>query len=83
MGLANALHFIGIKDSIPTDEGYADGDVILVNGKEYVYNEGNWVELGDESSYALKTISITGTNGLTGTGTLDGNVTISHDNTSD
>lgn len=82
LGLSNALHFIGIKDSIPTSGTYANGDVILVGKKEYVYSNSAWVELGDESSFALKTITITGNNGLTGSGNLSGNVTLSHADTS-
>ena len=69
----------------PTINGYdwskkAAGDVVLnsTGNKEYVWNGTAWIELGDEGSYALKTISITGSNGLTGGGTLEANQTISH-----
>lgn len=82
LGLSNALHFIGVKDAIPTSGTYANGDVILVGNKEYVYSNSAWIELGDESSFALKTVTISGANGLTGSGTLAGNITLSHADTS-
>lgn len=70
LGIDNALHFIGVKDAVPTTGTYANGDVILVGNKEYVYSNSAWVELGDGSDFALKTINITAGNGLTGGGTL-------------
>lgn len=54
-GLSGAMHFEGVKDSIPTDNtGYESGDVILVGNKEYVFDGTSWHELGDESIYAVK-----------------------------
>lgn len=54
-GVTGAMHFIGVKESIPTENtGYKSGDVILVNKKEYVFDGSIWVELGDEGSYALR-----------------------------
>ena len=67
-GLTGAMHFRGAISSedwpISAADSFADyvsGDVVLApNDKEYVYVKGNsaanseWVELGDESSYALK-----------------------------
>ena len=67
-GLTGAMHFRGTIDAqhwpISEADSYADyisGDVVLApNDKEYVYVKGNsaatseWIELGDESSYALK-----------------------------
>jgi len=82
LGLESAMHFKGKFDSLPAVTNYSAGDVVLVGTKEYVLNEvsgtKSWVELGDEGSHALKTITITGTNGLTGGGTLEANRTISH-----
>jgi hypothetical protein len=87
LGLTNAMHFKGVLSSLPTPttaDAYVDGDVILVGNKEYVRSgktataAGSWVELGDESSHALKTISISAGEGLTGGGTLESNRTISH-----
>ena len=83
LGLSNALHFIGVKDFVPAGETYANGDVILVDNKEYVYNNNDWVELGDGDSHALNSITISAGGGLTGGGDLSANRTISHGNTSD
>lgn len=53
--LAGALKYKGSLDALPEDTaGYTDGDVIAVNSKEYVCESGQWRELGDESSYAVK-----------------------------
>lgn len=53
--LSGAMHFKGIKESLPANTtGYAAGDVIIVGNKEYVCGEDNaWHELGDESIYAV------------------------------
>ena len=54
-GLSGAMHFEGVKDSIPEDNtGYEPGDVILVGNKEYVFDGTTWHELGDEAIYAVK-----------------------------
>ena len=63
-GLTGAMHFRGTVSSQPTNDAasYADyisGDVVLYGTKEYVYIKGNnaeasqWIELGDEGSWAL------------------------------
>lgn len=50
-GLSGAMHFKGVKDEIPADvSGYVDGDVIIVGEKEYVCNDGAFVEFGDVSA---------------------------------
>lgn len=66
-GLTGAMHFIGELSTLPsatsstTYNTYAAGDVVLVGDKEYVYSKGSdaehseWILLGDEGSYALKT----------------------------
>lgn len=74
LGLSNALHFIGAVDSLP--ESGTDGDVVLLGSKEYVYSNGEWVELGDGSSHALKTVTITAGKGLTGGGDISTNRTL-------
>lgn len=50
-GLSGAMHFKGVETAIPEDvSGYVDGDVIIVGDKEYVFNEGSFVEFGDVSA---------------------------------
>jgi len=72
LGLSNALHFVGT--SYPSNP--VAGDVVLDGNKEYVYDGSKWIELGDESSHALNTITITGTDGLEGGGNLTENRTL-------
>lgn len=55
-GLSGAMHFRGNVNALPEDTtGYEAGDVIIVSSthKEYVTDGTSWIELGDESSYAL------------------------------
>lgn len=64
--LTGVMHFKGALNSLPTAtdattfQAYDAGDVVLVDQKEYVYNKGataaasEWILLGDEGSYALK-----------------------------
>lgn len=53
-GLSGAVHFIGVKESLPTSG--ANGDICIVGNKEYVYStsDSKWHELGDETIYAVK-----------------------------
>lgn len=53
-GLAGAVHFIGVKDSLPDTAN--NGDICIVGNKEYVYStsDNGWHELGDETIYAVK-----------------------------
>ena len=66
-GLTGAMHFIGEASNeivngsatIPTISSRPnyvpqDGDVVLYDSAEYVWNGSNWSLLGDESSYAIK-----------------------------
>lgn len=94
LGLANALHFLGttttslsdgsnttsitVDSTTHTMSSSTAGNVVLYNNKEFVWTGSAWEELGDESSHALKTISITGTGALGGGGTLAANRTITH-----
>ena len=92
LGLTNAMVFRGksIKDPLgaegaeiegeekPASVTFKAGDVVLYSTKEYVYNGTKWIELGDEGSHALKTITIAGADGLTGGGTLEANREIKH-----
>ncbi len=61
-GLTGAMHFKGVVDVDPTTitEGYASGDVVLYNKKEYVFDadattENKFIELGDEGSLTTRT----------------------------
>lgn len=89
LGLSSAMHFIGtatvaIAEDSTTDPkitGYtfADaqkGDVILYGHLEFVWDGTKWEKLGDDSSYALKTITATATDDdvvvLTGTSGSNG-----------
>lgn len=65
--LTGAMHFVGVKESLPTTGN--DGDVVIVGVKEYVYADKAWYELGDETIYALKTFKI-GTQDLSSTFSL-------------
>lgn len=56
------------------------GDVVIdsVQSAEFIWTGEQWEHLGQDGSYALNTISVTGANGLTGGGNLTQNRTISH-----
>lgn len=50
-GLSGAMHFVGVKESVPSDvSDYSAGDVITVGEKEYVFNGTAFVEFGDVSA---------------------------------
>ena len=50
-GLTGAMHFEGVKNSVPDDTtGYEAGDVIIVGEKEYVFDGTEFVEFGDVSA---------------------------------
>lgn len=53
-GLSGAVHFIGVKESLPASGN--NGDIVIVGNKEYVYStsDNEWHELGDETIYAVK-----------------------------
>lgn len=66
-GLTGAMHFVGTSTTDPTSTGgptvtgvtsFSQGDVVLYQKKEFVYDGTKWVELGDEGSYVLKTTTI-------------------------
>lgn len=90
-GLTGAMHFIGSSSTAVTDggteaptiDGYSGtaktaGNVVLYGSKEFVWTGSAWELLGDEGSYALNSVSITGTGALGGGGTLAANRTITH-----
>lgn len=61
------------------------GDVVIKSGMEYLWASSKWNKLGDDSSYALKTVTLSGGTesgtgygiSVSGTGTLESNRTIS------
>lgn len=67
-GIAGSMHFRGVVDVLPSTA--EDGDVYIVGVKEYVWAGDKFHELGDESIYALKTITI-GTQDLSANINLD------------
>ena len=87
--LSAAIHFAGITTTALTDgstnptvtidnESYTAnrGDEVIYGGKEFLWTGAKWQQLGDEESWALKTITFTGTGYLTGGGTLEASRTI-------
>lgn len=61
VGISGALHFKGVVDSLPEDvSGYADGDVIIVGNKEYLFNNGEFVEFGDVDAISEAVTALTG-----------------------
>ena len=78
LGLESAMHFVGVLEAAPSTATAGDVYLNSTNNKEYIYDTvKGWVELGDEGSYALRTITVTGNDGLTGGGDLTANRTIS------
>lgn len=78
--LGTPLKFVGAGDSLPAAASSAQGDVYLntTTHKEYVFDGTNWIEFGDEGSYALKTVKVTGTGALRGGGDLSKDEVITH-----
>lgn len=70
--ISGSMHFRGVFASTAAVTDPAAGDVIIVGVKEYVYggDPADWHELGDETLYALKTITI-GTQNLSANINLD------------
>lgn len=83
------MHFIGTATVAITEDSKVDpkitgytfanaqkGDVVLYNHLEFVWDGTKWEKLGDDSSYALKTITATATDDdvvvLTGTSGSNG-----------
>ena len=71
-GISGSMHFRGVVASFEDITNPAAGDVIIIGVKEYVYGgePAAWHELGDESIYALKTVTI-GTQNLSANINLD------------
>lgn len=70
--ISGSMHFRGVVTSFDDIPAPAAGDVIIIGVKEYVYggDPAAWHELGDESIYALKTVTI-GTQNLSANINLD------------
>jgi hypothetical protein len=92
LGLGSAMKFIGTTTTALTDGATTNpitisstsvtatsGNVVLYGNKEFLWNgsTSKWKELGDESSHALKTVSIKAGTGLSGGGTLEADRTLS------
>ena len=59
-GLSGAMNFVGVKEELPTDaSAYNDGDVIIVGNKEYVCNDGKFVEFGDVTAISEAVTQLT------------------------
>ena len=71
-GIAGSMHFRGVFTSLDDVTTPAAGDVVIIGVKEYVYGgePAAWHELGDESIYAMKTVTI-GTQNLSANINLD------------
>lgn len=90
LGLSGAMRFIG-STTTAISEGSTtnpiiingtsvtaiNGDVVLYNHIEFIW-VGSWEQLGDEQSYALKSIQIKSGEGLSGGGSISNDVTLSH-----
>lgn len=64
--------------SLTKTTGFVAGDVVLSGNKEFVWLGSAWEELGNEGSYALSTVQVTGGDGLSGGGSLQENREITH-----
>ena len=90
LGLSGAMTFVGVavtaisqgstQNEIDLDDSTTyiakKGDVVIYGNKEFVWVGSKWQELGDEQSFALKSVTVTGTGYLTGGGSLEANRTI-------
>lgn len=87
--VASALKFQGVTTTAISDGSTTNpvtingqpytakkGDVVLYDGKEYLWTGSAWEQLGDEASWALKTTTISAGTGLEGGGSLAANRTI-------
>lgn len=87
--VTSALHYRGMSSTALTDGGTEtaiiggvalvpqSGDVVIYGGFEFLWENSVWNKLGDDSSYALKTIQISAGTGLSGGGDLTSSRTIS------
>lgn len=88
--ISSAIKFQGITTTALTDGSTTNpitidgqsftaqrGDEVIYGGKEFLWTGSKWQQLGDEESWANKTITISAGTGLTGGGNLESNRTIS------
>lgn len=88
--LTSVLHLVGPTTTDITSDPTANpvivdgqthaaqvGDVVIYGAVEYYWTGSRWDPMGDEASWALKTITISAGTGLTGGGNLTQNRTIS------
>lgn len=61
-GLTGAMHFKGVIETDPTTitSGYENGDTVIYGNKEYVFNNGAFVEFGDVDAQAEAITALTG-----------------------
>ena len=89
LGLTGALKLLGTTTTNIVDSSTTNpitvggktvtaelGNVVLYGNQEFMWNGTFWELLGDEGSYALKTVQVIAGNGLTGGGTLESNRTL-------
>lgn len=81
--IGGTTYYIPVTDSgAATEIAAQKGDVIVIGSKEYVcttagtHGTNAFQEIGDETSYALKTVKIQAGTGLTGGGTLEADRTL-------
>lgn len=91
LGLSGAMKFIGTTTTGISEGSTAQsiligtatvtaeaGNVVLKGDKEFIWTGSKWEELGDESSHALKSVTVKGSGILSGGGTLEANREITH-----
>ena len=73
VGLSGAMHFEGVVEVDPATitEGYENGDVVVYGEKEYVWNNGAFVEFGDVSAEGERIATLEGKM-TTAEGEIDG-----------
>lgn len=91
--VSSALYYRGISSTIITDGGtetavidgqplvVQSGDVVIYSGFEFLWENNVWNKLGDDTSFALKTIQVAGDGTyITGGGQLTQNQTLTLSN---
>ena len=98
-GVTGAMHFIGISTTNPITVGntagkvtidgkevttFTNGDVVIYDNKEYVYNGSSWAELGDTTQEAQRIGALEEEiNGKTGVAGLKERMTAAEDDIDD